>query len=210
MSARSAKIKIPLIPNQMVMIQIADLTPVSQPYRKISPGEFEKLKISIDKDKDFFTRRPCLVNRINDQLIVYAGNQRMDAAIALGWTEVPCIIHEITAEEQERRMLKDNVHAGVFDLAFMETAYDRDFLMNEVGFNMDLLTPEQLLKPDDLVEQTPIDNRLYAFFNGEKIFVDDETDKWLMAEIKEFGDRTTTIFGFMEHMKKYYELGILQ
>jgi hypothetical protein len=191
------------------MVPIAQLSHVEQNYRTITPTEFEKLKTSIDKDPDFFQRRPCLVNKLGDQLVVYAGNHKLDAAISLGWKEVPCIVSQITVEEQNRRMLKDNTHAGVFDLDFMATAYDKNFLSEVVGFNTDLFGDEDY-KPDDLVDQTPIDKKLYAFFNNEKLFVDEETDEWLMQVIKTHGDETTTIFGFMEKMLTYYNRAVEQ
>ena len=145
------------------------------------------------------------MNKIGDQLVVYAGNQKLDAAISLGWKEVPCLVTEIPKEEMQKRMLKDNTHAGVFDIDFIEMAYDKDFLANKVGFEMSLLGGEDFEKPDDIVTQAPIDNKLYALFNAEKIWVDDTTDKWLQEEVKNYIDTTTTVFGFVSNLRKRYE-----
>lgn len=191
------------------MIPVSDLTKIEQPYRTIETAAFEELKQSITGDFDFFKRRPCLVNRRNGQLIVYAGNHKLDAAIALGWKEVPCIIHEISEEEEKLRMLKDNVHAGTFDMEFIEMAYERDFLANEVGFDVTLLNdPTTFERPDEIVQPIQIDTKLYAIFNAEKLWVDPESDEWLQQEIKAYGDRMTTVFNFMSHLRKQYQAAL--
>lgn len=206
MSTKSVRIRIPIIPNQVQEVPVDMLTHADQPYRTIQPEAFEELKESIAGDSDFFQRRPCLVNKIGDDLIVYAGNQKLDAAISLGWEKVPCLVTEISIEEMQKRMLKDNTHAGVFDIDFIDMAYDKDFLANKVGFDMGLLSGEDFEKPEDIVTQAPIDNKLYSIFNAEKIWVDDKTDTWLQEEIKAYIDKTTTVFGFVSTLRKRYEI----
>lgn len=191
------------------MLPVSDLTKIAQPYRTIETEAFEDLKRSITNDFDFFKRRPCLVNRRDDLLIVYAGNHKLDAAIALGWPEVPCIIHEISEEEEKLRMLKDNVHAGAFDMEFIEMAFDRDFLANDVGFDVTVFAdPSSFERPDDIVQAIQIDTKLYAFFNSEKLWVDPESDQWLQQEIKAYGDRMTTVFNFMSHLRKQHQAAL--
>lgn len=209
MAIRNARIRIPLIPNQVQDVPVDDLTHGDQPYRTISPDAFDDLKRSIQGDKDFFKRRPCLVNRVGDELIVYAGNQKLDAAISLGWATVPCLVTEISVEDMTKRMLKDNTHAGVFDMDFIELSYDKDFLAEKVGFTVGL-DAEAFEKPENIVSQEPIDNKLYSLFNAEKIWVDEKSDKWLQEDIKNYIDTTTTVFGFMSGLRKRFEAATLK
>lgn len=119
-------------------ISIKQLKLLDKNPRKIDKMQFEKLCRSIETDPGFFNDRPCLVNRIGDQLIVYAGNQRLRAAKKLGWKTVPCIIEEITEEVQKRRVVQDNLHQGEFDYDLLSSLYEVGDLI-ELGF-----TEEQL------------------------------------------------------------------
>ena len=124
--------------NEIQHISIKQLKLLSHNPRKIDKMQFEKLCKSIEEDPGFFNDRPCLVNRVGDQLIVYAGNQRLRAAKKLGWKTVPCIIEEITEQVQKRRVVQDNLHQGEFDYDLLSSLYDVGDLI-EYGF-----TPEQL------------------------------------------------------------------
>lgn len=119
-------------------ISIKQLKLLDKNPRKIDKMQFEKLCRSIETDPDFFNDRPCLVNRVGDQLIVYAGNQRLRAAKKIGWKTVPCIIEEITQEVQKRRVVQDNLHQGEFDYDLLSSLYEVGELI-ELGF-----TEEQL------------------------------------------------------------------
>ena len=73
----------------------------------------EDLKRSISEDPKLMTVRPLLVSLC---MVVFAGNQRLRACIALGWEAIPCIVCDWTQEEQDRAMIKDNGHHGEFDM----------------------------------------------------------------------------------------------
>lgn len=83
--------------------------------RQITPKQFESLKKSLAADPAFFDMRPCLVNRRTDKkLVIYAGNMRYDAAKALSWSAVPCVVVEIPIELEKERALKDNNAYGEY------------------------------------------------------------------------------------------------
>lgn len=124
-------------------ISIKQLKLLDKNPRKIDKMQFEKLCRSIETDPGFFNDRPCLVNRIGDQLIVYAGNQRLRAAKKLGWKTVPCIIEEITEEVQKRRVVQDNLHQGEFDYDLLSSLYEVGDLI-ELGFTEEQLSIGEL------------------------------------------------------------------
>lgn len=107
------------------MIEIKKLTLLEKNPRKISKDQFEKLCRSLEKDPDFFTKRPCLVNVSENKYNVYAGNQRIRAAKKLGWKEVPCIVEENLSDELiKERIIKDNAHYGDWDYDLLANEWD--------------------------------------------------------------------------------------
>lgn len=138
---------------QIEHISIKQLTLLEKNPRKIDKIQFEKLCRSIDQDPEFFTDRPCLVNRVGDQLIVYAGNQRYRAAKKLGWKTVPCIIEEITEEVQKRRVVQDNLHQGEFDYDMLSSLYEVGDLI-ELGFTEEQLSLGTLIDEIEQIDES--------------------------------------------------------
>lgn len=121
-------------------IKIKDLKLLEENPRKITYEQMNKLCASLESDKGFFDLRPCLVNRVDGVLTVYAGNQRVRAAKKLKWKEVPCLIEDNLDEAiMKSRIVKDNAHFGEFDWDILANDFEIDMLL-EAGFT-----------PDDLV-----------------------------------------------------------
>lgn len=117
-------------------IAIQDLTLLERNPRKITREQMEKLCESLKSDPDFMMRRPILVNRKEDVLEVYAGNQRVRAAKQLGWREVPCIIeNELDEQTIKERILKDNKTYGSFDWDLLANDFDIETLLG-AGFTL--------------------------------------------------------------------------
>src|ERR1051326_318640 len=90
-------------------IKIKDLSLLENNPRRISAQQLNKLCTSLEADKEFFEMRPCLVNRKDGKLVVYAGNQRVRAAKKLKWKEVPCLIEDDLDEQtMNSRIINDN------------------------------------------------------------------------------------------------------
>lgn len=120
-------------------IKIADLVLLERNPRKITKDQFKKLCKSLEEDAKFLEARPILVNRIEGKSIVYAGNQRVQAAKKLKWKEVPCIVESDLDEKTiKSRIIKDNLHYGEFDYDILYADYEIQML-EDSGF-----TPEQL------------------------------------------------------------------
>lgn len=92
----------------MKYLSVDTLTFAEYNPRSIKDKAFRKLKENISRDREFFEARPCLINERDGKLVVYAGNQRLRAAIDLGWTDVPCIVHKIPLALEKERNIKDN------------------------------------------------------------------------------------------------------
>ncbi|CAB4185556.1 ParB/Sulfiredoxin [uncultured Caudovirales phage] len=133
---------------EIIYVPILDLTLLDANPRLIGKSELTKLQNSMEKDKYFFEARPCLVNKVGDKLVVYAGNQRVRAAINLGWRLVPCLIDEITPDLQSVRMFKDNMHSAEFDMTELVRTFSLGYLLQDAGFNLSKSEIGRLLKED--------------------------------------------------------------
>lgn len=111
---------------------IKDLLRNPKNPRVIRDKRFMALKESLKQDPHFLDARPIVVNSRTGQLV--CGNQRLEAAKALGWTEVPVWEAELTDEEADRWMLKDNTHYGEHDWDVLANSFDPEFLKG-VGFD---------------------------------------------------------------------------
>lgn len=133
---------------EIVYVPILDLTLLDANPRLIGKSELAKLQNSMERDKGFFEARPCLVNKVGDKLVVYAGNQRVRAAINLGWRLVPCLIDEISPDLQSIRMFKDNMHSAEFDMTELVRTFSLGYLLQDAGFNLSKTEISRLLKED--------------------------------------------------------------
>ncbi len=92
--------------------------------RKIDRNQFEKLCQNILNDPEYFAMRPCLVNVVDGEHVIYAGNQRYRAAKKLGLKEVPCILsNDIPEELLRKRIVLDNIHNGEHDYDMLSSLY---------------------------------------------------------------------------------------
>ena len=95
---------------------IADLKPHPSNPRTLSRARLEDLKRSLKADPDFLKVRPIIVNTAPDRRgIVIGGNMRLEAAKALGMTEVPVVEVEADDATEKRWLLKDNSHHGEWE-----------------------------------------------------------------------------------------------
>lgn len=128
----------------IVQVDIKKLKLLEKNPRKISSDQMQKLCQSLESDPDFFLNRPCLVNQKDDELHVYAGNQRISAAKKLKWKQVPCIIDKDLAPELIReRIIRDNVHHGEFDWDILKVEYDPLELI-DMGFTEEMMQIENI------------------------------------------------------------------
>ena len=102
--------------------------------RLIKESSMKKLCERMRLDPDFLKARPLLVHDNGESLVVYAGNQRLQAARFLKWKTIPCIVEKDLSEETIReRSIIDNLTFGDWDWDKLSNEWDGNFL-RECGF----------------------------------------------------------------------------
>lgn len=115
-------------------VEIDKLSLSERNPRKITSTQFNKLVKSLREDPVFIEKRPILVNKVGEDLIVYAGHQRVRAASVLGWKMITCDIEiNLSNTLMKSRMLKDNKTYGFFDDDILFCDYEEDELL-DAGF----------------------------------------------------------------------------
>lgn len=101
----------------VIMCPVKHLQSVEYNPRTIDEDHLNALKVSIQQNPDFFKARPILVNASKGfEGRVIGGNQRLRAAIELGWTSVPAMfVSADTVEKEKVFNLLDNKGAGEWD-----------------------------------------------------------------------------------------------
>lgn len=95
--------------------------------RRISHRKRQELKVSIQRDPEFFFYDPLL---IDDEDIVWSGNQRIDILKELRIDEVATIdISELPEEKRKRLMYQKNHHAGEDDADLLLEIFTEDELV---------------------------------------------------------------------------------
>ena len=116
--------------------------------RVIKDDSFKKLVKSIKEFPKMLEIRPIVVN---DDMIVLGGNMRLKACREAGLKEVPIIkASDLTEEEQEQFIIKDNVSGGEWDWQMLTSDFDINKL-EEWGLELPY-------SEDDITEMNNPDN----------------------------------------------------
>jgi len=121
--------------------------------RVIKDEAFKRLCASLKEDRDYFEARPILVNK---DMVIFAGNQRYRAAVEIGMKEVPVIVMD-NPELEAKRMLRDNISSGDWDMDMLANDFEADFL-REIGFTDDELGElgqDEALLDEDKLDEVP-------------------------------------------------------
>lgn len=94
---------------EIINRKISELNPAAYNPRFISETEMAKLKKSI---LEFGFVEPVVVNADNT---IIGGHQRVKAATEIGWTEVPCVMVNVTPERAKLLNLALNKISGEWD-----------------------------------------------------------------------------------------------
>lgn len=130
----SKEMKIVMFPT--ANLELADYNP-----RSISASELEKLKKGL---QEFGCVQPVLANTataiVKGNAKVVGGHQRLTAARALGWTEIPTIIISEPSEKREKALnLALNRISGSWDFdklgSLLSELNDGDFDVELAGFD---------------------------------------------------------------------------
>lgn len=115
--------------NKAEYLPITALKKLENNPRQIKKDDFERLKTSIKNNPDYFEARPIICSDRTGENVILGGNQRYEAAKALGIEEVPVIVLHGLDEEREREIvIRDNVSNGDWDFDILANEWDESEL----------------------------------------------------------------------------------
>jgi hypothetical protein len=107
-------------------VKIKEIKPNPNNPRLIKDDKFKKLVKSIQGFPEMLEIRPIVVN---DEMIVLGGNMRLKACIEAGLKDVPIIkASNLTIEQQNEFIIKDNVGFGEWDWDILANEWDTEQL----------------------------------------------------------------------------------
>lgn len=93
--------------------QLSQLVKLEDNPRTITQKEMGVLKQSITDNPDYFEARPLILSDRTGELVIIGGNQRFEAALALGLDKVPTyLLKDLTQEREQEIIVRDNVNNG--------------------------------------------------------------------------------------------------
>lgn len=114
---------------EVIYRKLSELKKLPNNPRTIKKDDMERLKKSIKDNPDYFEARPIILSNRTGDLVILAGNQRYEAAKAIGMDEVPTFLLEGLTEAREREIIiRDNVSNGDWDMDALANEWDIDLL----------------------------------------------------------------------------------
>ena len=105
--------------------KISDLKKLPGNPRIIKDADFKKLCKSIKDNPDYFQARPLILSDRTGELVVIAGNQRLEACISLGIEDAPTFLLSGLTEKKEREVvIRDNVNNGSWNFDVLANEWD--------------------------------------------------------------------------------------
>lgn len=148
--------------------RISKLKKLPNNPRTIKRADMERLKKSLKDNADYFEARPLILSNRTGELVILAGNQRYEAARALGMAEVPTVLLEGLTEDREKEIvIRDNVSNGDWDMDALANEWDIEDLQ-EWGV-------EDIKPYKDVIEDEPDP-------------IDDEHTYSIVGDIYQLGD----------------------
>lgn len=121
---------------EIIYRKIEDLKKLGNNPRTISEEQMRILKESIHSNPDYFEARPIILSDRTGELVIIAGNQRYDASVELGLSDVPTVLlHGLTEEREREIIIRDNVNNGTWDEKLLKE-WNAESLM-DWGLNFD-------------------------------------------------------------------------
>lgn len=115
-------------------LKIADLVHPDYNPRQISEYDFKNLKKSL---ASFDAVEPAIINTYEGrENIIVGGNQRIRAAMDLGWKEFPCVFVKLDEKQERELNIRLNRNTGLFDFAILKQEFSIPDLF-DFGFEPD-------------------------------------------------------------------------
>lgn len=158
---------------EIIYRKLEDLKKLPNNPRTITKEDMLRLQKSIQDNADYFEARPLILSNRTGELVILAGNQRYEAAKALGLETVPTFLLEGLTEEREREIIiRDNVSNGEWDMDILANEWDTEDLA-EWGVDLPILAPSDLETEVDF-DSAYTSDRDVNFFEFEKALDIDE------------------------------------
>jgi hypothetical protein len=174
---------------QIKKVKITSVKPNKANPRIIKDFKFGKLVKSIRQFPEMLKIRPIVVNKDN---VILGGNMRYKASLEAGLEEVYIIkAEDLTDEQQQEFIIKDNVGFGEWDWDQLANEWDTDKLSDwgvDVPFTDEEV--EEMTNPDNIDTENIFATELDAESNYLVLKFDKDID-WLQAKTI-FGLQTET------------------
>ena len=136
----------------MKLVKISEVKPNPKNPRILKDDKFKKLVKSIQEFPDMLNKRPLIVfTDVDNKYVVLGGNQRLRALKELKHETVPIIVaDELTEEQKNEFLIKDNVGFGEWDWDSLANEWDAEKL-DDWGLDLpvDLSVQEELEAEED-------------------------------------------------------------
>lgn len=100
--------------------KIESLSKLENNPRTITPEDMERLKESISNNPDYLEAHPIVLSDRTGELVIIDGNQRYEACVQLGMSEVPtALLHGLTEEREREIIIRANVNNGQWDYSLL-------------------------------------------------------------------------------------------
>lgn len=109
----------------MIYRQTETLKKLENNPRTITPEDMERLKESISNNPDYLEAHPIVLSDRTGELVIIDGNQRYEACVQLGMSEVPTsLLHGLTEEREREIIIRANVLNGKWDEMILKDKWD--------------------------------------------------------------------------------------
>ena len=151
---------------------IDKLKPAKYNPRQITTKQYKDLKDSITK---FGLVDPIIVNK---DLTVIGGHQRLKVCKELNFTEVKCVVVDLSKQEERELNIRLNKNTGAFDMDILANEFDFDNLVDwgfrhvDLGLNIDKIDANEEWEgmPEfDNEDLTPHKQLIISFNNDDDI-----------------------------------------
>ena len=176
--------------NKAEYLPLSELVKLENNPRTIKKADFEKLKDSIKSNPDYFEARPIICSDRTGKNVILGGNQRYEAAKALGIEEVPVIVLHGLDEAREREIvIRDNVSNGDWDFDILANEWDESEL-EDWGIQNDWQKEEAFSDEGELgTEKKLLQCPACGNINEEKAFRYADTEQSLSLESALYGEQ---------------------
>lgn len=184
--------------NKAEYLPLSELVKLENNPRTIKKADFEKLKTSIKDNPDYFEARPIICSDRTGKNVILGGNQRYEAAKALGLVEVPVIVLHGLDEAREREIvIRDNVNNGDWDFDILANEWDEKKLQEWGVDNI-----KTSIKDEKEIESDPPSitaSFITVDYSDEiELQITEETAEKLMAEMIQYRNNHGSYDGFWD------------